>query len=284
MKFSIITVCKDSEKTIKDTILSVITQSWKNVEYIIVDGVSKDKTLDIVGNYQDKITKVISEPDNGLYDAMNKGIKNSSGDYLFFLNSDDRFFNENVLELTAKKAEKNNQELLYGNQAFLNKETNDFSIAKREWNKRLKGGFAGLEGSCSTHSIRQHNKLNKIYLMKNTPCQPATFYRKDVFEKYGYFDTDFKIVSDHEWFLRVFLKYKISSYYLGFPVTVFSLGGISTGHLKEKALNAERNNMFEKYFSSQERKKLEFLSKYLRCFTTLPVTKNLLNQFIKFEL
>jgi len=239
MKFSIITVCKNSEKTIEGAINSVLGQTYQNFEHIIVDGVSTDKTLDIVRKYS--INKVISEPDSGLYDAMNKGIKASSGEYLFFLNSDDRFLNNDVLEAVTKYA---GNELLYGDQVFINRETGETSI-------------------------RKHNKLNKIYLMKNTPCQPATFYRRDVFEKYGYFDTDFKIVSDHEWFLRAFLKHKISSTYLGFPITEFTMGGLSMCKTREKIHAEERNKMFNMYFSLFERKKLEFISKYLRCFSSI---------------
>ncbi len=259
IRFSIITVCKDSQKTIENAILSVLIQSYTDYEYIIVDGVSRDKTLDIVNKYSDRITKIISEPDNGLYDAMNKGIKNAAGDYVFFLNSDDRFLHENVLQHVAKKAQNTENELLYGDQVFVNSQTN-------------------------TTSIRKHNKLNKIYLLKNTPCQPATFYRRDVFAKYGDFDTEFKIVSDHEWFLRAFLKHKISYLYLGFPVTVFNSGGLSTSPSAEEKLNNERNLMFEKYFSASERQRLEFLSKYLRCFTTMPVAKDILDLLFRFEL
>jgi len=259
MKFSIITVCKNSEKTIENTILSVINQSYKNFEYIIIDGVSTDKTLDIIEKYRDKLAAVISEPDDGLYDAMNKGIQNSLGEYLFFLNSDDRFLNENILKTVCEKAENSKKELLYGDQVFINEKTGKISV-------------------------RRHNKLNKIYLIKNTPCQPATFYRKDVFEKYGFFDTDLKIVSDHEWFLRTFLNHKISFSYLGFAITAFNSGGISSDELWEEKLNIERNKMFNMYFSASERRKFDFLSKNLRCFTTFPVIKNILNKFFKFEL
>ncbi len=260
MKFSIITVCKNSENTIENTILSVLNQSYKNFEYIIVDGVSTDKTLDIVEKYRNKLTKIISEPDNGLYDAMNKGINSSSGDYLFFLNSDDTFLRENIFLDIFRKANNNQKELLYGDQLFVNHET-------------------------GKTTIRKHNKLNKIYLLKNTPCQPATFYRRDVFNKYGYFDDTFKIVSDHEWFLRTFLKHNISYYYLGFPFTAFNIvGGVSSNSAGEQKKSIERDKMIEMYFSVSERAKLEFVSKYLRCFSVFPVTKDLLNIFFKFNL
>lgn len=248
MKFSIITVCKNSGKTIENTILSVINQTFKDFEYIIIDGVSTDNTLSIVQKYSDKISKIISEEDNGLYDAMNKGIKTASGDYLFFLNSDDVFLHDNILELVNNI--NSTAELLYGDIAVLNKKTGKLSI-------------------------KTHDKFNKIYLLKNTPCQPATFYKKEAFEKYGYFDTNYKIVSDHEWFLRVFLKHNIHAEYMGFPISIFNMGGLSTDKNREDKLTAERNAILDKYFTKFERNFYEFLSKYLRTFTTFPVIERM---------
>lgn len=255
MKFSVITVCKNSEKTIENAVNCVISQSFKDFEYIIIDGNSDDNTMKLIDKYRNKITEVISEPDSGLYDAMNKGIKAASGDYLFFLNSDDTFLHDNILELLAEQINNSTEtaELIYGDIAVLNKKTGKLSIQK-------------------------HNKFNKIYLMKNTPCQPGTFYKREVFEKYGDFDTNYKIVSDHEWFLRVFLKHGLYENlsrikYIGFPITVFNTGGLSTDKSREAKLSAERNDMLDKYFTKKERKSYEFLSKYLRTFTTFPYIK-----------
>jgi glycosyltransferase involved in cell wall biosynthesis len=264
MKFSIITVCKNAENTIENTILSVINQSYRDFEYIIVDGVSTDKTLEIIEKYSDSITTIISEPDSGLYDAMNKGIAAAKGDYLFFLNADDRFLDDTTLEKTFIKAKNSDAELLYGDQVFKNRQTGEVST-------------------------RKHNKLNKIYLLKNTPCQPATFYRRDVFDNYGNFNTDFRLVSDHEWFLRSFLQRKfdcgrISALYLGYAITEFTTGGLSTSAEHLQRLNEERDRMLEMYFSPSERAKLEFASKYLRCLTILPVIKDILNLFFGYNL
>ena len=286
MKFSIITVCKDSEKTLENSILSVINQTYKNFEYIIIDGLSTDNTLNIIEKYRDKISQVVSEPDDGLYDAMNKGIKLATGDYLFFLNSDDQFLHNDVLKLVAgchceqsegiarfskimrllrrcdatpRNDSNIDAELLYGDIAVLNKKTGKLSIQK-------------------------HNKFNKIYLLKNTPCQPGTFYKKDTFDKYGGFDTNYKIVSDHEWFLNVFLKHDIKAKYLGFPVNIFNIGGISTNKNREEKLIIERNNMLDKYFTKFERASCEFISKNCRSLTTTPVISDLLNLIFKFKL
>lgn len=259
MKFSIITVCKNSENSIENTLLSVINQTYKNYEHIIVDGVSTDNTLSIIEKYRDNISMVISEPDDGLYDAMNKGINLSSGDYLFFLNSDDQYFSIDVLEKVVEQVQNADYDLIYGDIAVSDNET------------------------CKV-SIQKHNKFNKIYLMKNTPCQPGTFYKKEVFNNYGNFDINFKIVSDHEWFLRVLLNNKLNIKYLGFPITIFNIGGLSTNKNREEKLIYERNLMLDKYFSKFERNSFEFISKYCRSLTTVPVISDILNLIFRFKI
>jgi len=164
-----------------------------------------------------------------------------------------------TLPLVARNDKKENlPDLLYGDIAILNKKTGKLSIQK-------------------------HNKFNKIYLLKNTPCQPGSFYKKETFDKYGNFDTDYKIVSDHEWFLRVFLKHNISSKYLGFPINIFNIGGISTNKNREEKLILERNNLLDKYFTKFERKSYEFISKNFRSLTTMPVLSGFLNMIFKFK-
>jgi len=259
MKFSIVTVCKNSEKTIEKAILSVLNQTCKDYEILIIDGVSDDKTLEILDKYKDKIAHIVSEPDEGLYDAMNKGISKASGEYLYFLNSDDVLYDENVLEKVKTKIENNVFDVVYGDICVKNIETEEVSLQK-------------------------HNKFNKIYLLKNTPCQPGTFYHRNAFEKYGIFDKNYKIVSDHEWFLRVFLKNKPSYLYLGFAVNIFSTGGISTSPKREKMLIDERNKMLGEYFSPFERKSYEFLSKYLRSLTNIPIIKDILNLIFNYKI
>jgi len=259
MKFSIITVCKNSEKTIEKALLSVINQTCKDYEIIIIDGVSDDKTLEILANYRDKIAHLVSEPDEGLYDAMNKGILRASGEYLYFLNSDDILHDKNVLANTEKKLQDKDFDVVYGDICIKNSDTGEISLQK-------------------------HDKFNKIYLLKNTPCQPGTFYNKNAFEKYGNFDKNYKIVSDHEWFLRVFLKNKPSCFYLGFPVNIFSTGGISTSPKREKMLIEERNKMLGEYFSPFERKNYEFLSKYLRSLTTFPIISDVINIIFNYKI
>ena len=113
LKISIITVCYNSERFIKTAIESVLNQTYKNIEYIVIDGNSKDNTVQIVKSYGDKISKVVNEPDMGIYDAMNKGLKLASGDYLGILNSDDFYINNTVIEQIVDTLEKNKTDSLF---------------------------------------------------------------------------------------------------------------------------------------------------------------------------
>ena len=113
LKISIITIVYNREKTIKDTINSVLNQTYKNIEYIIIDGKSTDSTLNIVNSYKDKISKIISEKDDGLYDALNKGINLATGDIIGFIHSDDFYIDNFVIEKVANEFKKNNPDTLF---------------------------------------------------------------------------------------------------------------------------------------------------------------------------
>ena len=113
MKISIVTICYNVENDIEQTILSVINQSYSDLEYIIIDGASKDKTLEIVNRYKDKISKIVSEPDKGIYDAMNKGIKQATGEWVGFINAGDKYVDNNVLSTFVAKVS-SNADVAYG--------------------------------------------------------------------------------------------------------------------------------------------------------------------------
>ncbi|MFC2110142.1 glycosyltransferase family 2 protein [Bacteroidota bacterium] len=226
MKISIITVCYNSAATIEKTIQSVAAQTYKNLEYIVVDGNSNDATLSIIKKYDSVITKWISEPDKGLYDAMNKGIALATGDIVGILNSDDTFATETVLEEVAH---------------FHANNTIDASVG----------------------NIVQHNKQGKIlrkYLAKNwlpeklkigfMPAHPAIFFKRELFENYGTYALDFKIGADYELITRFFLKNKISWRYSGITTTAMLIGGVSSSGYesyklitKEIAKALNRNNI-----------------------------------------
>ena len=204
MKISIITVCYNSAATIEKTILSVAGQTYSNIEYIIVDGNSKDGTLDIIQNNQDKITQWISEPDKGLYDAMNKGIALATGDIIGVLNSDDTFYSDTVLAEIA---------------AFHNENLIDASVG----------------------TIMQHNENGKVVRVYSSkywspakleigymPPHPSIFFKRELFQNFGNYKLGFIIGSDYELITRFFLKDKINWKYSGITTTAMLVGGLSS--------------------------------------------------------
>lgn len=203
MKISIITVCYNSAATIEKTIESVAAQTYNNIEYIVVDGNSKDLTVAIIKKYETVINKWISEPDNGLYDAMNKGIAMASGDLIGILNSDDFYKNKFVIQKIVNEFEIKDVDMVYSNIDYINK--NEKIV--RFW----KSSFY---------------KINSFKTAWHPP-HPSLFVKKIVYEKYGYFDTDFKIASDFELMLRFFERHSLSSSYLNATTVTMLSGGVS---------------------------------------------------------
>ena len=212
IKVSVITVCLNSVKTIEQTIQSVINQSYKNIEYIIIDGGSTDGTLDIIKKYEAHIAYWASEPDNGIYDAMNKGIKIATGDIIEFLNGDDSFYNENVL---VNVIEQYNQ---YPDTDIL----------------------VGYDTRCIDTIIHNQDKYTNVYIDAFFPHQ-ATFSQKEVFDRIGYFDVQYRIVADKDWLYRAWsanLRFRlVSDIYVR-----FGDGGISSG----------RDSFVEEYLLSEK--------------------------------
>jgi len=204
MKITIITVCFNSFETIEKTILSVAAQSYKNIEYIIIDGNSTDGTLDIIKKHEDKILKWISEPDNGLYDAMNKGISLATGDIIGVLNSDDTFYSTTVVEEIVNFHKQNNIEASVGNIIQHNKEGKIVRVySSKYWNpEKLKIGFM--------------------------PPHPSIFFKKNLFCKFGNYDLGFIIGADYELITRYFLKNNITWKYSGITTTAMLVGGLSS--------------------------------------------------------
>ena len=204
MKISIITVCYNSDKTIEKTIKSVISQTYNNVEYIIIDGKSKDTTIDIIKQYEANVSNWISEADKGLYDAMNKGISLATGDIIGILNSDDIFTDNFVLENVAKFHNQNNVDASVGNIIQFNNEGKTVrKYSAKKWNpEKLKIGFM--------------------------PAHPAIFFKKELFDKYGVYQLDFTIGADYELITRFFLKHKITWKFSNITTTSMLIGGLSS--------------------------------------------------------
>ena len=203
MKVSIITISYNSEETIEDTILSVINQDYKNIEYNIIDGGSNDKTYDIINKYKSSISNIISEKDNGIYDAMNKGINISTGDIIGILNSDDIYNDKNVIT-----------------DLVLNIKENDAIYADLVYVDRL-----------NTNKVNRYWKSDKYkenaFLYGWMPPHPTFFVKRKCYNKYGLYNTTLKSASDYELMLRFIYKYKISLTYLPRVITKMRIGGVS---------------------------------------------------------
>ena len=210
MKVSIITVVYNNEQTIKDAIESVLSQTYKNIEYIIIDGASTDGTVDIIKNYDDKITKFISEKDNGLYDAMNKGIRLATGDIVGILNSDDFYASSNIIEKVTNELIKNSVDSVYGDLVYVDAKDTDKIV--RYWSsKEYKDG---------------------LFKTGWHPAHPTFFVKREVYEKYGVFNLNFKIAADYEIMLRFLEKYKIKSCYIPEVLVKMRVGGESNQSIK----------------------------------------------------
>ena len=208
MKISIITICFNSEKSIFQTFQSVKNQSFNNYEYVLIDGGSIDGTLTIAKN-QDHISKLVSEPDNGIYDAINKGIKNSYGDIIGFLNSDDTFYDKNSLQHIVDAFDKDT-DCVFGDLIYTDKNEN----IKRVWK-----GSAFKKGA-----------FKKGWM----PAHPTFYCRRSIYEKLGQYDDSFKIAGDFELMLRFLEKHNIRSKYIPHTLVNMKVGGASNNGLKSK--------------------------------------------------
>lgn len=211
MKLSIITVSYNSASTIRDTIESVLNQSYKDVEFIIIDGQSKDDTVAIVQSYGNRISKFISEKDKGLYDAMNKGIRLATGDVIGILNSDDFYAGEHVLSKIASLFQPE-IEGVYADLVYVS--PNDTTRIVRTWKSGLykEGDF--LKGWMPPH--------------------PTFFVRKTVYEKYGVFTDKLKSAADYELMLRFIHGHKIKIAYLPEVTIHMRAGGKSNASVKNR--------------------------------------------------
>lgn len=213
LKVSIITVCYNSAETIQDTIESVFSQTYSNIEYIIIDGASNDKTLDIIGKYQSLIHHFVSEPDRGLYDAMNKGIAVATGDIVGILNSDDFYETNSVIEDVVEAfVLYPKYQLLYGGVVYVNPERLDNIVRTY----------------CATRFKPWKMRFGWM------PPHPATFIRKSVYESAGLYSLKYKIASDYEMFIRLLVVKKNCYGRLNQVLVRMRAGGISTAGIKSK--------------------------------------------------
>ncbi len=214
LKLSIITVVFNGESTIADTIESVMHQTYPDVEHIIVDGQSTDGTVKVIQQYETRIGKWISGPDQGIYDAMNKGIAIASGEIIGFLNADDIYANHTVIEQVASTFEDNDFDACYGDLVYVDPCDPDTIVRYYE---------------CSEFTP---DKIADGWM----PAHPALFVRRQVFEAYGGFKIDYKIAGDFEFVARVFGRHRIRAIHLPVVLVKMRTGGVSTRNWKSNVL------------------------------------------------
>lgn len=206
LKISVITVCYNSAKTLGRTLRSVRDQDWPCVEHIVIDGGSQDDTLQILDQFSSSLTYVVSEQDNGIYDAMNKGVCRATGDVICFLNSDDHYANSRVLSQVATDMENGSLDALFGDIAFF-KESNPNQIVRH-----YRSGFF-------------HPRHLAWGWM---PAHPAFFLRRHFYDRLGVFKQDYHIAGDFEFIARVFTKCILHYKYIPGVVVKMQTGGAST--------------------------------------------------------
>lgn len=233
MKISIITATYNSATTVADTIESVANQTYNNIEHLIIDGLSKDNTLEVVKN-SNHTGPVFSEKDKGIYDAMNKGIAKATGDIIGILNSDDFYASNDIIEQVAHLFATTNCDLLYGDLYFIDQD--NIKKVKRKW---ISGNY----------------KL-KDFIYGWMPPHPTFFVRKEVYEKYGVFNMDLGSAADYELMLRFMYKHQLKTSYLNKVMVLFRIGGASTKNINNRVkanINDRKawvvNNLKPKWFT-----------------------------------
>lgn len=214
MKVSIITSCYNREATVCGAIESVLAQDYPDIEYIVVDGASRDGSMEVVRKYQDKIARVISEPDHGMYEAINKGIRMATGDVIGLVHSDDFLYDEHVISDVVKEFERTGADFVYGDGIFVDAE--DTKRVVRNW----KGGcYSRWKVKCGW-----------------LPLHPTCYIRRDVMLREGLYNESYKIAADTDLLVRYLYKADLKVSYLKRKIVRMRMGGLSTDSAKRRMM------------------------------------------------
>lgn len=239
MKVSVITVCFNSASTLERALQSVVDQDWPDVEHIVIDGASTDSTMEILQRFRPHLAHLVSEPDKGVYDAMNKGLDRASGDIICFLNSDDEYASSQVLSLIATQMREHKLDALMGDVGFFYKK-NPMRMVRRYRSDRFTPA-----------------RLSWGWM----PAHPALFLHKNVVQRVGRFKTDYRIAGDFEFIIRAFHGHTLRYRHLPEVLVRMQVGGASTSGwrakilLNQEVLRACRENRLDTNM-------LKILSKY----------------------
>ncbi|MEZ7498675.1 glycosyltransferase family 2 protein [Flavobacterium sp. Arc3] len=207
MRITVITVCYNRKDTMAKAIQSVLDQNYPNIEYIVIDGNSTDGTKEIIESYQDRISRYISEPDKGMYDAINKGIQMATGDAIGLMHSDDEFYDNTTISKIVERFKLDATiEGVYGDGVYVSNDTKERLIRNRI------GGDFSL------------SRVKSGWL----PLHPTVYLKKSIIDRYGMYNLDFNIASDTEFLLRYLYKYKIKMSYVNHYFVKMRMGGMST--------------------------------------------------------
>lgn len=248
MKVSIITVVYNAAETVRDCLESVLGQTYPHLEYVVIDGGSTDGTADIVRSYGAKIAQFVSEPDQGIYDAMNKGIALATGDIIGLLNADDLYRHADVIAHVVDRLNQTGSDAVYSDMVYVDRV--DTSRVVRYW----RGGLYPANG----------------FLWGWMPAHPTLFLRRSVYEQYGLFTTALRSAADYELMVRVIHKHRIKLSYLNELTVMMRAGGISNQSLAHRLranredAEAWRLNELKPYFFTLWLKPLRKLGQFLR--------------------
>lgn len=235
MKVSIITTCYNRAGTIRGAIESVLAQDYPDIEYIVVDGASEDGSIDVIKEYEGRIAKVMSEPDRGMYEAINKGIRLATGDVVGLLHSDDFLYDNQVVSRIVSRLEETGADFLYGNGLFVNAGNTDKVV--RNW----------IGGAYRVWKVR-HGWL---------PLHPTCYIRREAIEKRGLYNETFKIAADSDFLFRYLLGGDMTVTYLDEYIVRMRMGGLSTDSGKRKLMWREDIRMYRSHGMNPTLTKLE---------------------------
>lgn len=235
MKVSIITSCFNRAATIRDAIESVLAQNYDNIEFIVVDGASTDGSLEIIRKYEDRISTIISEPDHGMYEAINKGIRVATGDVIGLLHSDDFFYDSGVVTRIVEYMKTMQADFLYGNGLFVNPDKPDKIV--RDW----------IGGSYRLWKVR-HGWL---------PLHTTCYIRREVMYRFGLYNECYKIAADSDLLLRYLITGGLTVTYLNEYIVKMRMGGLSTDKTKRKKMWDEDLSVYASHGLSPTITKLE---------------------------
>lgn len=238
MKLSIITINYNNAQGLEKTIRSIVEQTITDFEYIVIDGGSEDGSTDVINKYEDRIDYWVSEPDKGIYNAMNKGIRQAKGEYILFVNSGDTLYDDNAIE-------------------------NIFSYPLIS--DLVYGDLHRILADGDTDIVRMPDKIDVKYLLYSTLTHPTTLIRRNLFEKYGLYREDLKIVSDWAFFLKLIAFTNITRQHIPVIVATFSMDGISSR--EDDLMMQERLKVIKESFSFELLEMYELYDKYRKFYS-----------------